>query len=54
MQTTTATPTRKVAALLLTALIIAAMVFAFASAIAADDAHAGTRVGSAPGSRDST
>jgi hypothetical protein len=54
MQTTTATTTRRVAALVLTALMIASTAFAFASAITADDAQAGTRVGSSPGSRDST
>ena len=52
MQTTATT--RRVAALLLTVLMIAATVFAFASAITADDAHAGSRIASAPGSRDST
>jgi hypothetical protein len=53
MQTTTAT-TRKLAVLVLTALMIAAMVFAFASAIIATDAEAGSRVGTSPGSREST
>ncbi len=53
MQTTTAT-TRKVAILLLTALMTIAMVFAFASAITATDAEAGVRVASSPGSREST
>ncbi len=46
--------TREVAVLVLTALMIAAMVFAFASAITATDAEAGTRVGTSPGSREST
>ena len=53
MQTTTAT-TRKVAVLVLTALMITAMVFAFASAITATDAEAGSRVGTSPGTREST
>jgi hypothetical protein len=51
MQTTA---TRKVALLVLTALMIAATVFAFASAITATDADAGTRIGSSSGSREST
>ena len=46
--------TRKVAVLLLTTLILAAMVFAFASAITSTDAEAGTRVGTSPGPREST
>ena len=51
MQTTS---TRKVAVLVLTALMIVAMVFAFASAITATDAHAGSRVGTSPTTREST
>ncbi len=47
------TYTRKVAVLVLTALMMAATVFGFAAAIAATDADAGTRVGTAPGSRES-
>jgi hypothetical protein len=46
--------TRKVAVLLLTTLILAAMVFAFASAITATDADAGVRVGTSPTTREST
>jgi hypothetical protein len=46
--------TREVAVLLLTALMIAAMVFAFASAIIPTVAEAGTRVGTSPGQREST
>ncbi len=46
--------TQKVAVLLLTTLMIAAMVFALASAITATDAEAGTRIGTAPGQREST
>jgi multisubunit Na+/H+ antiporter MnhC subunit len=51
MQTTA---TYKVAVLVLTALVITTMVFAFACAITATDAEAGTRVGSSPGTREST
>ncbi len=53
---TTPTTTRKVnvAVLVLTALMITAMVFAFASAITATDAHAGSRVATAPGTGEST
>ena len=51
MQTTA---TRKVAVFVLTALMMAATVFGFASAIAATDADAGVRVGTSPGSREST
>ena len=46
--------TRKVVVLVLTALMITAMVFAFASAITATDAEAGVRVGSSPTTREST
>ncbi len=52
MQTTATI--HRVAVLVLTALMITTMVFAFACAITADDAEAGTRVGTAPGSREST
>jgi hypothetical protein len=52
MHTTAAT--RKVAVLVLTALMIAAMVFAFASALTATDAEAGTRIGTSLGQREST
>jgi hypothetical protein len=45
---------RRVAVLVLTVLMMAATVFGFASAIAATDADAGTRVGTSPGSREST
>jgi hypothetical protein len=51
MQTTV---TRRVAVLVLTALMMASTVFGFASAIAATDADAGVRVGTAPGSREPT
>ncbi len=50
---TTATR-RKVLVLVLYALMLTATVFAFASAITATDAHAGSRVGSSPGTREST
>jgi hypothetical protein len=46
--------TRKVAVLVLTAVVIAAMVFPFASAVTSTDAEAGTRVGTSPGPREST
>jgi hypothetical protein len=46
--------TRRVAALILIVLMLAATVFAFASVITAEDAEAGTRVGTAPGTREST
>lgn len=46
--------TRKAAVLVLTALMIAAMVFAFASAITATDAEARTRVGTSPEQREPT
>jgi hypothetical protein len=52
MHTTAAT--RKVAVLVLTALMIAAMVFAFASAITATDAEARTHIGTSLGQREST
>jgi hypothetical protein len=50
------TARRKAAALLLTALMIAATLFGVAPAITdtVGDEQAGTRIGSAPGSRDST
>jgi predicted DNA repair protein MutK len=48
------TVTRRVAVLVLTALMIAATVFGFASAIAATDADAGTRVDTSSGTREST
>ena len=52
---TTATPAeRKVLVLVLTTLMIAGMVFAFASAITATDAEAGSRIGTSSGSREST
>ncbi len=51
MQTTA---TYKVAVLVLTTLMMAATVFAFASAITATDAEAGVRVASSPTSREST
>ena len=46
--------TRKVVLLLLTALMITAMVFAFASAITATDAEAGSRIATSSGTREST
>jgi hypothetical protein len=54
MQTTATTRNVRVAVLVLTALMIAATVFTFASAITATDAHAGVRVGSSPTTREST
>ena len=51
MQTTA---TRRVAALVLIALMIAATMFAFASAFTATDEQAGTRIASFSGSREST
>jgi hypothetical protein len=52
MQTTSTT--QRVTVLVLTVLMLAAMVFAFASAITADDAEAGVRVGTSPTTREST
>ncbi len=50
---TTATR-KKVAVLVLTALMMVATVFGFASALTATDADAGTRIGSSSGTREST
>ena len=52
MRITATTRTVRVAVLVLTAVMTAATVFAFASAITATDAQAGVRVGSSPTTRD--